>query len=125
MFADVLVIALFRLIRRIFRIHQAKRWPQTSAALTDWTCIDSDEEYRRGWSGKLQIQGVFDYFVSGEKFVGLIKSVGLREASAWKYIDEVPKPVKVTVRYNPSDPSQYRVLQEDNETSLGFEVAIY
>jgi len=125
MFADVLVIALFRFIRRLFRIHQAKRWSEASAALTDWTCIDADKEYCRGWSNNFQLQGVFEYFVSGEKLVGLIKSVGLTEASAWKYVDEASKPVKIRMRYNPSDPSQCRVLQEDNETLFGFEVAIY
>jgi hypothetical protein len=124
MFADVLVIALLRFIRRLFRIRQAKRWPQISATLTDWSCIDADREYSSGWSS-LQIQGVFEYLVSGEKFVGLIKSVGLKEASAWKYIDEVPKPTTITVRYNPSDPSQNRVLNEDNDTALGFDIATY
>jgi hypothetical protein len=124
MFADVLVIALFRFIRRLFRIHQAKRWPQTSATLTDWTSIDADREFSSGWSS-LQIQGVFEYFVSGEKFIGLIKSVGFNETAAWKYINEFSKPATITVRYNPSDPSQNRVLNEDNGTALGFDIAIY
>jgi len=124
MFADVLVIALFRFIRRILRIYQAKRWPQTSAALTDWTCVGSDREYSSGWSS-LQIQATFEYLVSGEKFVGLLKSVGLREASARKYLDDASKPVKIAVRYDPSDPSQCRVLNEDNRTALSFDIAIY
>jgi hypothetical protein len=124
MFADVLVIALFRFIRRLFHIHQAKQWPQASAALADWTCIDADREYSNGWSS-LQIQAAFAYFVSGEKFVGLIKSVGLKDASAWKYVDEASKPVKITIRYNPVDPSQSRVLNEDNKTGLSFDIAIY
>jgi len=124
MFADVLVIALFRFIRRLFRIHKAKQWPQTSAALIDWTYIDADREYSSGWRS-LQIQGVFEYLVSGEKFVGLVKSVGLREASAWKYLDEASQPAKITIRYDPSDPSQCRVLNEDNGKALSFNIAIY
>ena len=124
MFADVLVIALFRFIRRLIRIHQAKRWPKTSATLTDWTCIDADQEYSSGWSS-LQIQAVFEYFVSTEKFVGLLKSRGMKDSSAWKYIDEASKPVKITIRYNPANPSQCRILNEDNGASLSFEVAIY
>jgi len=124
MFADVLVIAVFRFIRRLFRIYQAKRWPQASATLTDWTCVDSDREYSSGWSS-LQIQAVFEYLVSGEKFVGLIRSVGLKEASALRYLDEGSKPPEITVRYKPSDPSQSRVLNEDNDTALGFDIAIY
>lgn len=125
LFADVLFLAIFRFIRRFFRIRQARRWPKTSAVLTDWTCIDADQEYRSGWSDNSQIQSVFEYFVFGERFVGLIKSIGIKEASAWRYVDDASKPTEIVIRYNPSDPAQYRVLQEDNGSRLGFDIAIY
>jgi len=120
---DVIILAIFRFFRRVYRVRQARSWPTTIAATLDWSTRYAEGEYKHS-RDDLQIEAKLSYEVNGEPLIGFIRSDGLNQASIEKFFDKLPKPQEIVIRYSPENPIRIRALNDDNRGKVPFELAV-
>jgi hypothetical protein len=107
LFADDLIRMLVRTARRELRRRKASRWP----------CVQGDVVRFRTEDGKWhhQIRPVFDYtyMAGGEQQYGTARGCSYRQAMIDQIADEAEKYTTLKVRYNPADPVENYVFEED------------
>ena len=120
---DVIILAIFRFFRRLYRVWQARRWPTTTARFLDWSTRYAEGEYKHS-NDDLQIEAKISYEVDGQPYIGFVRSDGFRQASIGRFFEKLPKPQAIVIRYSPEDPMLFRALPDDNRDKVPFELAI-
>jgi hypothetical protein len=104
--------------KREKKLSLAARWPTTQAEVNHWQVLNADEEDAT-MGAPYQIEAGFHFTLNGEYYGGYLRSVamGLHEAET-----KASGAPKVNVRYNPANPDETAVLDEDNGGNLPFSV---
>ena len=123
LFIDVIILAIFRFFRRLYRVRQARSWPTAIAAPLRWHTRTPEDEYKHSYDD-LQIEATVSYQANGKAYVGFIRSDGLGKSGIDRFFDELPKPEAIIIRYDPRNPMRMRALTEDNRGKVPFELAV-
>ncbi len=120
---DVVILAIFRFCRRLYRVRQARSWPKTIATVQDWCTRLAEGEYRHSLND-LQIEAKVSYDVDGQSHLGFIRSNGMGRAGIDRFFDRLPKPQAIVIRYSAENPTLFRALPDDNVDKVPFELAV-
>jgi hypothetical protein len=96
--------------RREKKIASAKSWPVVEAEINHWQVLNADEDVATTGT-PFQIEAGFHFKVNGEYYGGYLRSVAMTHHEAEMKAKGEPK---VSVRYNPANPDETAVLDEDN-----------
>jgi hypothetical protein len=88
------------------------------AEINHWQVLSADDEVATTGT-PFQIEAGFHFKVNGEYYGGYLRSVAMTHHEAEMKARGEPK---VTVRYNPANPDETAVLDEDNPTTLPFRI---
>ncbi len=92
------------------RVAAAAAWPQTQAEINTWKVLSLGEE-APSFTQTDCIEAAFSFVLKGEYYGGYLRSVAMSHREAESLATGSPA---VTVRYNPANPDQVVVLDEDN-----------
>jgi hypothetical protein len=100
------------------RVQLAARWPQATAKINLWKVLAAGDE-SESFTQTDFIEAGFSFLLNGEYYGGYVRSVAMGRHEAEKLAVGEPQ---VVVRYNPENPDQTVVLDEDNAGKLPFAV---
>jgi hypothetical protein len=96
----------------------AKQWPTAQGEVNHWQVLNADEDVATTGT-PFQIEAGFHFKVNGEYYGGYLRSVAMTHHEAELKAKGEPK---VSVRYNPANPDETAVLDEDNAGTLPFRI---
>ena len=100
------------------RVQLAARWPKSTAKINLWKVLAAGDE-SESFTQTDFIEAGFSFLLNGEYYGGYVRSVAMGRHEAEKLAVGEPQ---VVVRYNPENPDQTVVLDEDNAGKLPFAV---
>ncbi|CAN5649912.1 hypothetical protein BH10ACI4_BH10ACI4_03130 [soil metagenome] len=112
------VRAWFRRRAREKRLALAKGWPLATGEVLGWKTVQAHEDAGT-FATPDQIQAGYYFTVKGDYFGGHFRSVAMSRGECAKFAEATPK---IQIRYNPADPDEAVVLEEDNIGNLPFRV---
>jgi hypothetical protein len=92
------------------KVSLAKQWPMTQAEVNHWQVLNADEDVAT-MGAPNQIEAGFHFKLNDEYYGGYFRSVAMTLHEAESKGTGTPK---VNVRYNPANPDETAVLDEDN-----------
>jgi Protein of unknown function (DUF3592) len=92
------------------KLSVAKQWPMTQGEVNHWQVLNADDDVTTTGT-PFQIEAGFHFKVNGEYYGGYLRSVAMTHHEAEMKAKGEPK---VNIRYNPANPDETAVLDEDN-----------
>ena len=114
---------LLRRRKREKKLASAAEWPRVTASLLKSTVISKDPlaEGRTAFQ-VMQVEAAFYFTLHGEYYGGHLRTVPMSDSEAHRMLRNLPEETPVQVRYNPANPDETVVLDEDN---AGFPCGIW
>ena len=114
LFVDNIILKIVREVRREHRRKEALRWNVADGKVMRFTTTGGFGVFTCPILG-------YSYRVNGEDYTGSATGVSIRDSEINSIGDGVDALTSVRVRYNPEDPRENRLLDEDNPR-LPFEI---